>query len=72
MKIHQISLPNYVAKAKTRHALVWDNCDIVTDHLVPLYRGERNVDKLGLSFDFGGHGPQPCAAKMNEFVWYEL
>jgi len=24
---------------------------VITDHLIPVYRGERNVDKIGLGFD---------------------
>jgi len=33
-------------------AHIWDSCDIGGDRLVPLRRGERNVDKFGLGFDF--------------------
>ena len=34
------------------YAHIWDSYDIVTDILVPLHRGERNVKKIGLDFDF--------------------
>ena len=33
-------------------AQTWDSCDVVTGHLVLLHRGERNVDKLCLGFDY--------------------
>ena len=39
---------------KTASAHIWDSCDGVIYHLIPLYRGERNVDKLGLGFGFRG------------------
>ena len=38
--------------ARMAYAHIWDSCDVITDHLVPPHREERNVDKLGLGFDF--------------------
>ena len=35
-----------------RVPIQWDSYEVVTDRLVRLHRGERNVDKLGLGFDF--------------------
>ena len=51
----------YRLPSKNVPCLIRGNCDVVTDRLVPLHRGERNVDKLGLGFDFcereAGAGP---------------
>ena len=42
----------FIHMSRWRLPILWDSCDIGGDRLVPLRRGERNVDKLGVGFDF--------------------
>ena len=49
----------FIYMSRWRLPILWDSCDIGGDHLVPLRRGGRNVDKLGLDFDFRVTGDAP-------------
>ena len=44
----------FIYISRRRLPIKWDGYayDVVTDRLVRVHRGQRNVDKLGIGFDF--------------------